>query len=174
MGPNQRNWRRLRDYWLDHFGLNAPALTRHSDRSQVSASDYISVPIPVNSPVPLAPPCLIWRWGLTGDGYGVLKGRNVHVVAFEQSRGAKVSEGKQINHLCNRPFCLQPAHLYEGTRQDNAQDFRAVHSEFHTYKTWAQIGNRWDRAMSDYYWEAPDVERPTCAAVIQRSLGMSA
>ena len=33
--------------------------------------------------------------------------------------------GQQINHLCQRPFCLQPGHLYACTGQDNVDDRRA-------------------------------------------------
>lgn len=88
--------------------------------------DYLGIPTPVNNPFIYAGvgECLIWLWGMNRGGYGLLsfEGRSylAHRVAFEQSRGI-VADG-QINHLCNRPFCLQPAHLYEGDAQDNADD----------------------------------------------------
>ena len=54
--------------------------------------------------------------------YGVLrvdgKQQQAHRLAYIQTRG-EIPEGKQVNHLCNRPFCIQPAHLYAGTKQDN-------------------------------------------------------
>ena len=39
--------------------------------------------------------------------------------------GGKLQPRQQVNHLCPRPFCLQPGHLYAGDGQDNADDRRA-------------------------------------------------
>ena len=57
-------------------------------------------------------------------------------------RGSGVSSGsrEQVNHLCHRPFCIQPAHLYLGDAQSNAEDRQARVAEVATYKTWAKIG----------------------------------
>ena len=85
------------------------------------------VPIPVNSPYLIWGHCLVWRYSLNGEGYGRQRvdGREelAHRVAYIQTRG-QIPEGKQINHLCNRPYCVQPSHLYAGTDQDNKDDSR--------------------------------------------------
>ena len=68
---------------------------------------------------------MVWRYGLTREGYGYLTidGKCVlaHRVAFIHTRG-QIPGDLQVNHLCNRPYCVQPSHLYAGTKQDNKDD----------------------------------------------------
>ena len=56
---------------------------------------------------------MLWIVGgygkLTVDGERLLG----HIVAYAQAIG-KISYKKQINYLCDRPYCLQPALLYTG------------------------------------------------------------
>ena len=162
MNKATRNWKGERNYWLEHFGQYCPGQRRRPSSHTITENDYIAIPIPWNLPTPLALPCLIWRWGLCGGGgYGVIGGRYAHVVAYEQSRGCGVSSEsrEQVNHLCHRPFCIQPAHLYEGTAKQNSEDRQARVAEVATYKTWAQMGDRRGKAMTECYWEAPEIER---------------
>ena len=79
------------------------------------------------------------------------------MVAFEQARGRPIREGLQINHLCNRPFCIQPAHLYEGTAQENSEDRQAELADG-LYPTWQAMAYRLDRALTRHHWEAPTLE----------------
>ena len=155
-----RDWKGKRDYWLDHYGQHQPGQKREASAQTIAPSDYIAIPIPLNAPTPLAFPCLIWRWGLGGRGYGAIGGRYAHVVAYEQSRDCAVSSesGEQVNHLCHRPFCVQPAHLYMGDAQSNAEDRKARGAKMAIYQTWAQVGDRYDKAMTEFYWEAPEIE----------------
>ena len=154
-----RNWKGERDYWLSHYAQLRPGQRREPSGRTITPADYRAIPIPMNTPTPLASPCLIWRWGLGGGGYGVIEGRYAHVVAYEQSRTWQVSEekGEQINHLCHRPFCIQPAHLYLGDAKTNAEDRRARRSKMAVYKTWAEVEDRYDKAMTGVYWEAPEI-----------------
>ena len=157
-----RGWKGKRDYWLDHYGQLQPGQKREASEASsqtITPSDYIAIPIPLNAPTPLASPCLIWRWGLGGGVYGTIGGRYAHVIAYEQSRDCKVSResGEQVDHLCHRPFCVQPAHLYLGDAQTNAEDRKARWSEMASYDTWAQVGDRYDKAMTGFYWEAPKI-----------------
>ena len=94
-----------------------------------------------------------WVWNNHG---GQVCARSCH----EQSRNCRLSseEGEQVNHLCHRPFCIQPAHLYLGNAQTNAEDRKARQSEMSTYATWDQLGDRHDRAMTGHYWEPPETE----------------
>ena len=48
-----------------------------------------------------------------------------HRQVFEEVSREKLHHGQQVNHLCQRPFCLQPGHLYAGDKQDNADDRKA-------------------------------------------------
>ena len=154
----KRNWRGERDWWLDHFFQWSPNSRRRSGSPRITQDDYLAIPLPLNMPTPLASPCLIWRWALDSSGYGICRGRGAHVVSFEQSRGENVGEGQLILHLCHRPFCVQPAHLYEGSAKENATDTRTVHSELGMYQTWHDVGDRWEKASSEFYLAAPPVE----------------
>ena len=151
----KRNWEQERNYWLDHFGQYHPGSRRNSDNLGITPEDYIGIPIPLNLSIPLNPPCLIWRWKLRGGGYGALNGRGAHVIAFEQTRGHPVREERQINHLCNRPFCIQPAHLYEGTAKQNSEDRQAEVADGQ-YPRWQTMAHRFDRALTQHHWEAPE------------------
>ena len=55
---------------------------------------------------------------MNSDGYA----GNRHRQVFEEVFREKLRSGQQVNHLCQRPFCLQPGHLYAGDKQDNADD----------------------------------------------------
>ena len=97
------------------------------------------MPMQVNSPFTPLGYCLVWRFGLNRDGYGLLtiegKQELAHRAVFIQTRGA-VPEDRQVNHLCNRPFCLQPSHLYAGTRQDNKDDSQIFSREELLHAPW--------------------------------------
>ena len=81
----------------------------------------------VNSPFLILAYCMVWKYTLNKDGYGILtidgKQELAPRVVFIQTRGT-VPGGMQVNHLCNRPYCVQPAHLYAGSAQDNSDDSR--------------------------------------------------
>ncbi len=113
------------------YGANPQPKNPRSDRTwnkvPVTPADCLGIPIPVNSPFWILGHCMVWKYGLNRDGYGILtidgKQESAHRAAFIQTRGP-VPGGKQVNHLCNRPYCVQPSHLYAGTNQDNKDDSR--------------------------------------------------
>ena len=150
----ERDWKGERDWWLDHFYQWSSGARRRSNDPELNVLDYVAIPLPPNVPTPLAWPCLIWRWGLSG-GYGNFKSRGAHVVAYELSRGKEAGSDLNVLHLCHRPFCVQPAHLYEGTAKQNSEDMKAVDSELGAYRTWELVGDRWEKAKVAYYWPAP-------------------
>ncbi len=69
--------------------------------------------------------CWVTRVGKDSDGYGVTKfhgkHRRVHRFAYETWVGP-IPDGKQINHHCDNPPCINPEHLYAGTSKENMQD----------------------------------------------------
>ena len=153
-----RNWKGERDWWLDHFYQFVPGQRRGSKASRLIPSDYVAIPLPTNVPSPLARPCLIWRWALGSGGYGSLRGKGTHVIAYEQTRGMPLQAGSSILHLCHRPFCVQPAHLYAGTDKENAEDRIALNSETKNYSTWEMIKDRYEKGFTEHQWPAPLLE----------------
>ena len=152
----KRNWEGERNFWLDHFGQYHPGIRRNHGRAGITPADCVGIPVPPDLAVPLNPPCLAWRWKLRGGGYGVLDGVGAHVAVYEQTRGRTVREERQVNHLCNRPFCVQPAHLYEGTAKQNAEDRQAELAGGH-YPEWRAMAHRFDRALTRRHWPEPEL-----------------
>ena len=91
----------------------------------LSEQDYVGFPLPVNLPAAPHGNCLIWVASLNDDGYGIgtfPSGEKLaHREAFLSSRGYA---GENVLHLCHRPYCIQPSHLYTGSKRDNADDRR--------------------------------------------------
>jgi hypothetical protein len=69
-----------------------------------------------------------WLWtGYTVRGYGALgiKGRPIyaHRISWELHRG-QIADGSCVLHHCDVPRCVNPDHLFLGSRQDNLTDAR--------------------------------------------------
>jgi HNH endonuclease len=71
-----------------------------------------------------------WEWQGFRDvsGYGMIgrsqhqAARRAHRVSWEMHNGRPVPEGLFVLHHCDNPPCVNPAHLYVGTKVDNARD----------------------------------------------------
>ena len=74
--------------------------------------------------------CWLWTASLAGKGYGQLKipGERkqvyAHRLAWLIHRGP-IPDGKEVCHDCDTPRCVNPDHLFVGTRRDNQQDMKA-------------------------------------------------
>lgn len=72
--------------------------------------------------------CHKWRWGKMPSGHGTItpKGDIKETLAHRASwilhNKRLIPEGHQINHLCDNPPCINPAHLYVGDQFDNMRD----------------------------------------------------
>ena len=67
-----------------------------------------------------------WLWtGWMANGYGVLRinGKMVraHRLSFELHHG-KIPPGEDVCHKCDTPTCVNPDHLFAGSRKINMQD----------------------------------------------------
>lgn len=69
--------------------------------------------------------CWLWSGPADRKGYGHVwwKGRHrtAHRVSYEEQVGP-ISGGLHVCHRCDTPACVNPAHLWLGTGQDNVDD----------------------------------------------------
>ena len=125
------------------YGNNPQPLNPRPNRSPgasvIGPEDCLGIPIPVNLPFMPWGHCMLWKYSLNRGGYGVQrvdgKQQQAHRLAYIQTRG-EIPEGKQVNHLCNRPYCVQPPHLYAGTKQDNRDDARIFSDPERLHDPW--------------------------------------
>lgn len=75
--------------------------------------------------------CWEWQGARQPTGYGYLVGGPMyggkrwvlaHRLSWEIEHGVPVPEGRYVCHRCDNPPCVNPAHLYVGTKRDNARD----------------------------------------------------
>ena len=71
--------------------------------------------------------CHEWRWAKMPSGHGKVtpKGNIKETLAHRASwvlHIGDIPEGRQINHTCDNPPCINPAHLYVGDQFDNMRD----------------------------------------------------
>lgn len=72
--------------------------------------------------------CVAYPFCRTSDGYGRIrmdgKTVNVHAYVAERVHGPRPSSGHEVCHSCGKGHegCVNPRHLYWGTRSDNVQD----------------------------------------------------
>ena len=137
-----------------------PFNRRKGKSAPLSERDYVGFPLPRNLPAAPHGNCLIWLGSLNVDGYGAgtfPSGEKLaHREAFRDSRGYA---GENVLHLCHRPYCIQPSHLYAGSKQDNADDRRLRQLNFPS--DWPLFERAADevRKAARYQWSRPKVQQ---------------
>jgi hypothetical protein len=68
-------------------------------------------------------PCIVWGGRDNGHGYP-MRGRSVlvHREVLAAKLGRPLGTGMMACHHCDNPPCINPDHLFEGTRSDNMRD----------------------------------------------------
>lgn len=72
--------------------------------------------------------CWNWQRGKTKDGYGHFRYGGTHLKAHRVSwefKNGEIASGLDICHSCDNPSCVNPKHLFPGTRLDNMKDMVA-------------------------------------------------
>lgn len=69
--------------------------------------------------------CWLWRGAVTSRGYGTMsiEARTVRVHRFSwELHNGSIPTGMVVCHHCDTPLCVNPWHLFVGTRLDNKRD----------------------------------------------------
>ena len=137
-----RDYRIERDAIIRRWYGGNPGPQERRKQGPITPADCLGIPLQVNPPFVSYGYCMVWKYTLNRGGYGILRidGKQVlaHRAVFCQTQGP-ISEHLQVNHLCNRPYCVQPSHLYAGTRQDNKDDAQIFGKEELIHAPWVLL-----------------------------------
>ncbi len=88
-----------------------------------------------------------WEWvASTRNGYGSFRLRDkivdTHRLMYELAYG-EIPKGVHCLHTCDNPSCVNPAHLFLGTQQDNVNDMYSKGRQ-------SRVGNRGNSRGEDH------------------------
>lgn len=104
-----------------------------------------------------------WEWqGSNRNGYGrtIIGSRKdgtrrtitVHRLAYSLWNG-EIPDGYEVCHRCDNPCCINPEHLFVGTRQDNIDDRERKHRNVIKFGEEQPNAKLTKKAVKDARWE---------------------
>lgn len=85
--------------------------------------------------------CWLWE-GYVRSGYGRLRQKSVHRLAWEDANGP-IPNGMSVLHRCDVRLCCNPDHLFVGTNADNNRDMSSKGRNGQTKKTHCPAGHKY-------------------------------
>lgn len=106
--------------------------TRHcGNRCAAIARNPLTILDRLHANIVVVGDCWLWTGPTSADGYGYLRigsrsdgtrgSVRIHRLAYELAHGP-VPKGLCVCHSCDHPQCINPAHLWVGTRAQNNAD----------------------------------------------------
>lgn len=100
--------------------------------------------------------CWEWTGSVHPSGHGQMSSKRgetpfkAHRVSFLIHKGS-IPDGLNINHHCDNPSCVNPAHLYAGTQQQNMKDVCRRHRNPNCSLTQDQVKEIKDKLVHRKY-----------------------
>jgi hypothetical protein len=74
--------------------------------------------------------CMQWNGSHSMDGYGIMRiaavaNVRMHMLAYVFHTKKPIPKGMEVCHTCDVPDCINPEHLFLGTKSENMQDMIA-------------------------------------------------
>lgn len=66
--------------------------------------------------------CILWLGQVHANGYGVTRYQGKRYYAHRLAKLSTKDSELCVLHKCDTPLCINPNHLYLGTKLDNARD----------------------------------------------------
>ena len=113
--------------------------------------------------------CWNWTGWTSSAGYGMIgnnyKDRGAHRYSWELSNGP-ISKGLCVLHKCDNPACINPDHLFLGTKGDNNRDRVKKGRDANSNKTHCSKGHEFDENNTYLYLKKDGKSHRMCKTCV--------
>lgn len=123
--------------------------------------------------------CWLWERGIGTAGYGSIKinrkTKGAHVVSYEVANNCSILSGYCVCHTCDVRLCINPNHLFLGTKADNQADM-ARKGRSHVSRNRGEVNHKSRLTASEVYLirDDPRPYRAICEAYSIKKSAVSA